>query len=1007
MKKSFVYFALAAVVLAACTREDLPKEGPVIKTVLSIGSADTKTTVGDVESDGVNSFRRLYWAEGDKVAANGVTSQGLTGITPNAVTKADFSFEDEVTAPYNVVYPAAIYKDASTVTLLHNVGDQVIPMAGVSQTTAFSLNPLTGILQLKIKQAASDPDTDNIVLIEVSTASTRMSGDFGINYETGVLTPVASPSGNDLAVQITGNWALSSTETSFFIPVPAGSYDFTVKVMDKKGHYMTKSTTTPKTFVQGIIQPLKAFEFVPTASDGIEIDTPEKLIAFAKAYNDGDYKDLDKNLVATVTADLVFDATKSAAFNATGGIGSVGPGGLFNGVFDGGGYSINGLAAEGPLFARVGTNGTVKNLTIGSSSSVIFSADVASDLFLGSIVGDCKGIVTNCTNDAPVSCTSTSYSASVNIGGIVGRQRENSKIEYCTNNGNITFTSLTGTSAVNMGGIVGLLDVHNDGDGAVVNHCTNTGAVDRGIVSNTDTASQSPTHVGGVIGYLYSVYGATSDLSFTDLHHSTGNVYGPDMANTGQTANIPVVVGGIVGGIHGDDLSAGAGNITFTNSSVTNCAVRNNHWNNSKSYGLGIHAGGFVGISRGKSKNVEFSSCEVNNVNVGNIRGYGGGFAGYARESVIKNCNVLASSVVATAQLFYGGGIAGVAYNANIIGCVVTLTKNDTYSLRTRGSEYYSGGIAGWMQGASTISGCLAYVKLMYQDGGTGNTGVRGWIAGMCEGTPVIQNCGLGGTYGKTTASITLSASNYSDYIYGSSSVSSIDCSGCFYWGGTASQFPQRLAVIGDSISTFEGIIPSSHRAYYTDPAEAGCDVTDWTKTYWGLLIQDYWNCSLDVNTSWSGSSVASGKAGSVRTPFVDDSRLSLLVDPDCVILFGGTNDAIADNEIGLGEFCYDTPLASINHYRRFRDAYIYVIKYIQTNFPSAKIICIIGTDITGDYGDSVETIAQYYNLPCVDFRGEKNVAGKVTIYSGSHPDAAGHAYKAQKIYNETLHLFV
>lgn len=214
-----------------------------------------------------------------------------------------------------------------------------------------------------------------------------------------------------------------------------------------------------------------------------------------------------------------------------------------------------------------------------------------------------------------------------------------------------------------------------------------------------------------------------------------------------------------------------------------------------------------------------------------------------------------------------------------------------------------------------------------------------------------------------------------------------------------------RVAVIGDSISTFEGMIPSDHRPYYTNPAAANCDVTSWTKTYWGILINDYWRCDLDVNTSWSGSSVASGKEGSVRTPFVDDSRLGLLQNPDCVILFGGTNDAIPTNGIGLGDFCYDTPLASIDHNKRFRDAYIYVIKYIQDKFPAAKIICIIGTQITGEYGNSVAQIAAHYKLPVVDFRGEEG-AGKVSIYSGSHPDAAGHRYMASKIYNQTLGLF-
>ena len=221
----------------------------------------------------------------------------------------------------------------------------------------------------------------------------------------------------------------------------------------------------------------------------------------------------------------------------------------------------------------------------------------------------------------------------------------------------------------------------------------------------------------------------------------------------------------------------------------------------------------------------------------------------------------------------------------------------------------------------------------------------------------------------------------------------------------TVRDFPKRVAIIGDSISTFEGIIPSDHRPYYRNPATSGCDVTDWTKTYWGLLINTYWKCALDVNTSWSGSCVAPDPrtGSSYRKPFVE--RLDLLTNPDCVILFGGTNDANASNQVALGDFCYGTPMASINYTQRFRDAYIYIIKYIKNKFPDAKIICIIGTHITGEYGNSVAAIAQYYNLSCVDFRGE-NVAGKVTLYSGSHPDAAGHAYKARKIYDETLNLF-
>jgi hypothetical protein len=59
-----------------------------------------------------------------------------------------------------------------------------------------------------------------------------------------------------------------------------------------------------------------------------------------------------------------------------------------------------------------------------------------------------------------------------------------------------------------------------------------------------------------------------------------------------------------------------------------------------------------------------------------------------------------------------------------------------------------------------------------------------------------------------------------------------------------------RVGVIGDSISSFSGIIPNGYKAYYP---KSDCDVDKWTKTYWGILINEYWNAELDVNCSWSG----------------------------------------------------------------------------------------------------------------------------------------------------------
>lgn len=212
--------------------------------------------------------------------------------------------------------------------------------------------------------------------------------------------------------------------------------------------------------------------------------------------------------------------------------------------------------------------------------------------------------------------------------------------------------------------------------------------------------------------------------------------------------------------------------------------------------------------------------------------------------------------------------------------------------------------------------------------------------------------------------------------------------------------FPYRLGIMGDSISTFAGKIPSDHRAYYPTTNAACADVDDWTKTYWGHLINDYWHCELDMNTSWSGSCVAPGDPTVVRTPFVE--RVSKFTNPDVIILFGGTNDAQTERQIGLGEFNYDTPLAQMNLQRRFRDSFIYVIRSLQTNYPGVQIIVLGGKDVSGEYGNSVKEIAAHYKLPYVDFHEDQNV----TLYNQLHPNAAGHAYMAKKIYEETLNLF-
>ena len=206
-----------------------------------------------------------------------------------------------------------------------------------------------------------------------------------------------------------------------------------------------------------------------------------------------------------------------------------------------------------------------------------------------------------------------------------------------------------------------------------------------------------------------------------------------------------------------------------------------------------------------------------------------------------------------------------------------------------------------------------------------------------------------------------------------------------------------RVGVIGDSISSFQNKIPDGHSYYYP---KSDCDVDVWQKAYWGLLITKYWDAELDMNVSWSGGCVAPTSVKAVGSDFV--ARVKKFVNPDVVLIHGGTNDCIASNGVELGDYDYESAFGELDTFNNFRQSYIAVIKYIQAHWPEAKIIIILGDHVTGEFATSVKEIAKYYELPLIDFTGAEDSA-KMTKYSGSHPNAAGMEFMAEKIYNETL----
>lgn len=147
-----------------------------------------------------------------------------------------------------------------------------------------------------------------------------------------------------------------------------------------------------------------------------------------------------------------------------------------------------------------------------------------------------------------------------------------------------------------------------------------------------------------------------------------------------------------------------------------------------------------------------------------------------------------------------------------------------------------------------------------------------------------------------------------------------------------------KVSILGDSISTYTGYLPSGYSAYYPKG-----DVNDVSKTWWKILIDNN-EMVLGQNASWSGSTIQSDQNG-----FVQDSRISALGlngTPDIIIVQGGTNDGATEDISVLGDIKTDLPIPLTSNAltdldtSTFLGAYQSVIIKLMLAYPNARIAC-------------------------------------------------------------------
>lgn len=700
--------------LASCTKEMDTPESTGGKTVLTVGiGSETRTYMGETTT-GTTTTRKVYWSPKDQIAVNGTPSDPLPDDLADETASASFSFDGIISAPYNLLYPASIYKDASHVTLpavqaykADGFAKDMFPMAGTGSSAAdLSISHLCAILKISVLRATgNEADADKIVAVRFKGRNNeKVSGDFEIDYATPQLVPAAKNSDVDGEVRVAKSLATStSNAVVYYLVVPARTYanGFDIIVQDEQGHIMTQSKTTEWVAVPGKQINMPEFTFVPTGTElGIEISNAEELIAFATAYNAEEYKALDSQLIATVTDNIVFDATSSAAFNATGGIGThdngKGDTNYFNGVFNGNGHTISGYTGISPIFAYTGSNGIVKDLTLAADCDKTIPADASGELF-GAFVGYHKGRLENCTSHADLSISNIANKGHF-YGGLVGRNH-GGQIVGCTMDGDVNCpATLTLSAAANQAGIGGIAGRSNS-TSSKIEDCHFNGNITIGDGSDFGGIS-------GVKGVVFFIGGIVG-------HLQEGSVTGCD-TQSGKTLDVRGTFNAMVGGIAGSTEQSKPASI----SGCTNNMTVSFSSNGGRSVITPTMLAGIVGNGAGAS----VSNCENNG-------------------SVTSYCN---------ANLLYIGGIAALGDDGTFTGCHNFGNVSQTNQVLTAQAARYifmGGIVAIFTNGAtkaSTVKECKNYASIICNQLGTSTaqTVDMGGIVGRTESQAVtIIDC--------------------------------------------------------------------------------------------------------------------------------------------------------------------------------------------------------------------------------------------------------------------------
>ena len=215
------------------------------------------------------------------------------------------------------------------------------------------------------------------------------------------------------------------------------------------------------------------------------------------------------------------------------------------------------------------------------------------------------------------------------------------------------------------------------------------------------------------------------------------------------------------------------------------------------------------------------------------------------------------------------------------------------------------------------------------------------------------------------------------------------------------------ISILGDSISTFAGYIPTAdgfnreHLARYPQDNL----LTDVNETWWMQVI-DGLDAKLGINDSWRGATfsgavpVTSGDTGE-NAALSNLHRIQNLGSngtPDVIVVYGGTNDLAHVAKIGT----FDPETAPVNvdltttKWDNLADGFLHTILRIRFYYPNAQLVVLLPTYTASYYTDEklaqgnavMAAICEHYGVAYTDLRMSGVTAD--LLPDGIHPGEEG-----------------